>query len=79
VEGAKARYESRKEETVSAMSGAAAATNKFARPTLRVSREWRRFKPPVMAGLVPAIHEFVAKTWMPGTSRGMTLNFLDSK
>jgi len=28
----------------------------------------------VMAGLVPAIHAlFAAKTWMPGTSPGMTL------
>jgi hypothetical protein len=27
-----------------------------------------------MAGLVPAIHVFLAaKTWMPGTSPGMTL------
>jgi hypothetical protein len=28
----------------------------------------------VMAGLVPAIHDFVveAKTWMPGTRPGMT-------
>jgi hypothetical protein len=30
--------------------------------------------PLVMAGLVPAIHAFAAvKTWMPGTSPGMTL------
>jgi hypothetical protein len=32
-----------------------------------------------MAGLVPAIHVFslyAAKTWMPGTSPGMTM-FLD--
>jgi hypothetical protein len=31
---------------------------------------------PVMAGLVPAIHVFLAamlKTWMPGTSPGMTI------
>jgi hypothetical protein len=32
----------------------------------------------VMAGLVPAIHDFVStasnKTWMPGTSPGMTIN-----
>jgi hypothetical protein len=30
-----------------------------------------------MAGLVPAIHVFLlyaAKTWMPGTSPGMTIN-----
>jgi hypothetical protein len=26
----------------------------------------------VMAGLVPAIHELVLRTWMPGTSPGMT-------
>jgi hypothetical protein len=31
----------------------------------------------VMAGLVPAIHDFLpvaTKTWMPGTSPGMTNN-----
>jgi hypothetical protein len=30
-----------------------------------------------MAGLVPAIHVFLyaAKTWMPGTSPGMTVLF----
>ena len=36
---------------------------------------WRRSYPfSVMAGLVPAIHVFVAKgkTWMPGTRPGMT-------
>jgi hypothetical protein len=29
-----------------------------------------------MAGLVPAIHVFlqIAKTWMPGTRPGMTIN-----
>jgi hypothetical protein len=26
----------------------------------------------VMVGLVPAIHVFAAKTWMPGTRPGMT-------
>jgi hypothetical protein len=26
-----------------------------------------------MAGLVPAIHVFAAKTWMPGTRPGMTI------
>jgi hypothetical protein len=32
----------------------------------------------VMAGLVPAIHAFVTarKTWMPGTSPGMTMERL---
>jgi hypothetical protein len=25
-----------------------------------------------MAGLDPAIHDFAAKTWMPGTRPGMT-------
>jgi antitoxin CptB len=31
----------------------------------------------VMAGLVPAIHVFLtAKTWMPGTSPGMTIFFV---
>jgi hypothetical protein len=28
-----------------------------------------------MAGLVPAIHVFTAKTWMPATSAGMTQSF----
>jgi hypothetical protein len=28
-----------------------------------------------MAGLDPAIHELLAKTWMPGTSPGMTILF----
>ena len=32
---------------------------------------------PVMAGLVPAIHEFFVRqeqrTWMPGTTPGMTI------
>src|SRR6185437_13242079 len=27
----------------------------------------------VVAGLVPAIHAFAAKTWMPGTRPGMTI------
>jgi hypothetical protein len=31
-----------------------------------------------MAGLVPAIHVFVAvKTWMPGTSPGMTNTYVN--
>ena len=32
----------------------------------------------VMAGLVPAIHDFlvVAKTWMPGTRPGMTIEYV---
>jgi hypothetical protein len=33
--------------------------------------------PPVVAGLVPAIHVFAAvKTWVPGTSPGMTLSLI---
>ncbi|MEA2943002.1 MAG: hypothetical protein QOD09_3531 [Bradyrhizobium sp.] len=35
---------------------------------------FRSLKFAVMAGPVPAIHDFATrKTWMPGTSPGMTL------
>ena len=45
----------------------------FALRYLRSGSRWIEF---VMAGLVPAIHAFLrgacCKTWMPGTSPGMT-------
>jgi hypothetical protein len=43
---------------------------------LRVSGA-REGKVLVMAGLDPAIHDFLwsEKTWMPGTSPGMTMNY----
>jgi hypothetical protein len=54
------------------MSQDATARNKPVRRAFKAPRLCKVSPHSVMAGLDPAIHEFAAKTWMPGTSPGMT-------